>query len=60
MKNSTNKGFDQDDNAQIAVDQDSYFIVGLSLSNHPSPERSRRIKPKRNQRWRRSRRSWAP
>jgi transposase len=38
MKNSTNKGFDQDYNAQIAVDQDSYFIVGLSLSNHPNDQ----------------------
>jgi transposase len=38
MKNSTNTGFDQDYNAQIAVDQDSYFIVGLSLSNHPNDQ----------------------
>jgi transposase len=38
MKNSTNKGFDQDYNAQLAVDQDSYFIVGLSLSNHPNDQ----------------------
>ena len=38
MKNSTNKGFDQDYNAQIAVDQDSYLIVGLSLSNHPNDQ----------------------
>lgn len=38
MKNSTNQGFDQDYNAQIAVDQASYFIVGESLSNHPSDQ----------------------
>jgi len=38
MKNSTNQGFDQDYNAQVAVDQDSYFIVGLSLSNHPNDQ----------------------
>ena len=38
MKNSTNQGFDQDYNAQVAVDQDSYFIVGMSLSNHPNDQ----------------------
>jgi transposase len=38
MKNSTNQGFDQDYNAQIAVDQDSFLIVGLSLSNHPNDQ----------------------
>ena len=35
MKNSTNKGFDQHYNVQVAVDQDSLFIVGNTLSNHP-------------------------
>ncbi len=35
MKNSTNGGFDQHYNVQVAVDQDSMFIVGNTLSNHP-------------------------
>ena len=35
MKNSTNKGFDQHYNVQIAVDQDNLFVVGNTLSNHP-------------------------
>lgn len=35
MKNSTNGGFDQHYNVQIAVDQDSFFIVSNTLSNHP-------------------------
>lgn len=35
MKNSTNHGFDQHYNVQVAVDQDSLFIVGHTLSNHP-------------------------
>jgi transposase len=35
MKNSTNQGFDQDYNAQVAVDQASLLIVGETLSNHP-------------------------
>jgi len=35
MKNSTNGGFDQHYNVQAAVDQDSMFIVGNTLSNHP-------------------------
>jgi transposase len=38
MKNSTNQGFDQDYNAQVAVDQDSFLIVGKSLSNHPNDQ----------------------
>ncbi len=38
MKNSTNQGFDQDYNAQVAVDQDSFLIVGQSLSNHPNDQ----------------------
>ena len=38
-KNSTNKGYDQNYNAQIAVTQDSRFIVGTSLSNHPNDKR---------------------
>jgi transposase len=36
MKNSTNGGFDQHYNAQVAVDQDSLFIVGNTLSSHPA------------------------
>jgi transposase len=36
MKNSTNKGFDQHYNVQVAVDQDSRLIVGHSVSNHPT------------------------
>ena len=35
MKNSTNGGFDQHYNVQVAVDQDSLFVVGNTLSNHP-------------------------
>ena len=35
MKNSSNAGFDQHYNAQVAVEQDNLFIVGHSLSNHP-------------------------
>ncbi len=36
MKNPTDAGVEQDYNAQIAVDQQSLLIVGLSLSNHPN------------------------
>ena len=35
MKNSTDGGFDQHYNVQVVVDQDSMFIVGNTLSNHP-------------------------
>jgi transposase len=35
MKNSTDDGFDQHYNVQVAVDQDSLFVVGNTLSNHP-------------------------
>jgi len=38
MKNSSNQGFDQDYNAQVAVDQESFLIVGESLSNHPNDQ----------------------
>jgi transposase len=34
MKNSTNKGFDQHYNVQVAVDQDSRLITGHTASNH--------------------------
>jgi transposase len=36
MKNSTNAGFEQDYNAQVGVSDGSLFIVGHSLSNHPT------------------------
>jgi transposase len=38
MKNSTDQGMDQHYNAQIAVTQDSLFIVAQSLSNHPNDQ----------------------
>jgi transposase len=38
MKQSASQGFDQDYNAQVAVDQDSFLIVGESLSNHPNDQ----------------------
>ena len=39
MKNSTNNGYDQHYNAQIAVTQGSRFIVATSLTNHPNDKR---------------------
>jgi hypothetical protein len=36
MKNPTNAGFEQDYNAQVAVDQGSLLIMGYALSNHPN------------------------
>jgi hypothetical protein len=36
MKNSNNDGFDQHDNAQAAVDQDSFLMVASTLSHHPN------------------------
>jgi len=36
MKNSTNTGFDQHYNVQVAVDQASILIVAHALSNHPN------------------------
>jgi transposase len=39
MKNSTNNGYDQHYNAQVAVTQDSLLIVATSLSNHPNDKR---------------------
>lgn len=38
MKNSTDQGVDQQYNAQIAVTQDSLFIVAQSVSNHPNDQ----------------------
>jgi transposase len=34
MKNSTDKGFDQHYNVQVAVDQDNRLIAGNTVSNH--------------------------
>ena len=39
MKNSTDDGFDQHYNAQVAVEQSSLLIVGHALSNHPNDQR---------------------
>jgi len=39
MKNSTNEGFDQHYNVQVAVDQESLLIVAPSLSNHPNDKK---------------------
>jgi len=36
MKNSTNDGFDQHYNVQVAVEQESMLVVATSLSNHPN------------------------
>src|SRR5438477_9481745 len=38
MKHSSTEGFEQDYNAQVAVDQASLLIVGVSLSNHPNDQ----------------------
>jgi transposase len=38
MKNSTDQGFDQHYNVQVAVTQESLLIVGQSLSNHPNDQ----------------------
>lgn len=39
MKNSTNSGYDQHYNAQVAVTQETMLIVATSLSNHPNDKR---------------------
>ncbi len=39
MKNSTDDGFDQHYNVQVAVDQGSLLIVASALSNHPNDKR---------------------
>jgi len=36
MKNSTDDGFDQHYNVQVAADQESMLIVAQALSNHPN------------------------
>lgn len=38
MKNSTDAGFDQHYNAQVAVEQASLLIVATTLSNHPNDQ----------------------
>jgi transposase/sRNA-binding protein len=38
MKNSTDQGFDQHYNVQVAVTQEKLLIVGESLSNHPNDQ----------------------
>ena len=38
MKHRSTEGFEQDYNAQLAVDQASLLIVGESLSNHPNDQ----------------------
>lgn len=38
MKNSTDQGFDQHYNAQVAVTQDNFLIVATTLSNHPTDD----------------------
>lgn len=38
MKNSTNAGYDQHYNVQVATTQDSLMIVAHSLSNHPNDQ----------------------
>ncbi len=39
MKNSTNSGYDQHYNAQVAVAQDTMLILATSLSDHPNDKR---------------------
>ena len=39
VKNSTNNGYDQHYNAQVAVTQDTMLILATSLSNHPNDKR---------------------
>jgi hypothetical protein len=36
MKNSANDGFEQHYNVQVAVDQESFLVIGNGLSNHPN------------------------
>jgi hypothetical protein len=43
MKNSTNNGYDQHYNAQVAVTQDSMLIVATSLSNHPNDKQEAKL-----------------
>ncbi len=36
MKNSTNDGFDQHYNVQVAVEHESFLVIANGLSNHPN------------------------
>jgi transposase len=38
MKNSSNSGFDQHYNAQLAVEQESFLIIANTLSNHANDQ----------------------
>jgi len=38
MKNSTNAGFDQDYNVQLAVEQESFLIIANTLCNHANDQ----------------------
>jgi transposase len=38
MKNSTDAGFDQHYNTQVAVDHESRLLVGCTVSNHPTDQ----------------------
>jgi Transposase DDE domain len=38
MNNSTTQGFDHDYHAEVVVDQESFLILGESLSNHPTDQ----------------------
>ena len=46
MKNSTNDGFDQHYNAQVAAYQESMLIVAHSLSNHSNDKQEALPTPK--------------
>src|SRR6266542_1173653 len=48
MKHRSTEGFEQDYNAQIAVDQERLLIVGESLSNHPNRSERSRTDPGRD------------
>ncbi|HEV2654309.1 MAG TPA: transposase [Ktedonobacteraceae bacterium] len=48
MKNPTDAAFEQDYNAQIAVDQESLLIVASALSNHPNDRKARRTHARRH------------
>jgi transposase len=60
MKNPTDQGFDQDDNAQVAVDQQSLLIVGTSPPPTPTPRTKPRprARPSPRRSARRTRRRW--
>jgi len=39
MKSGSTGAFEQDYNSQVAVDQDSFLVVGTDLSNHPNDKK---------------------